>query len=114
MKISNKLLEESVVYLENYIRNKKFSKNKRLAIRKIITQKKVKNRKFAEEIIQAPLCKLASANLVKQGKFIQLKIGTHTEYVVESNTLLLKMLDIVNKTCIKGLRQELDEYIGRI
>jgi len=112
MKISNKLLEESVVYLENYIRNKKLSKNKRLAIRKIIIQRKIENRKLAEEMIQTPLYKLASTNLVKQGKFTQLKIGTYIEYVVESNTLLLRMLEIVNKACIRGLRQELNEYIG--
>lgn len=116
VKLNNKLINESVIYLAKYLKKNKnkISHNKFLAIRKLMLKKRADNKKLAEEIVGSPLCKLAVTDLIRKRKMKQLKFANQTRYTVDAYDTLIKMINIVNNANKRGLGDRLNDYLTEL
>ena len=115
IKISKKLKEESVNYLQNYLKQKRqrfLTKKHREYIKSLIEKKKKANEKEAELYINSSLFNLAFEELVRERKARKNitddnKIDRNTG-LISVGELILKMIEIVNEAHDKGLGEILN------
>ncbi len=114
MKLSKKLQEESVKYLQNYLAKKRkrpLSLTKKNIIKLLIEFKKKENREFAGQIVDSGLCKLACVQLVREGKAKGIRINNELKYEVNPALVLLKMTEVIDNANQKGLKDTLNGFL---
>jgi len=97
MKITNKMKEASVDYLEKYMSKKRkniLSAKHLSEINNLITQKRKQNTKLATEILNSPLCKIAIADVIRDGKENIVKYRNHNTYTLNANKVVKRIFDL--------------------
>jgi len=112
-KLSNQLKNESIDYLEKYLklkRKKRLSKWKIIKIKELIKEKKKGLDEFTNEILKSPLYKLAEVEIIREGHVNKFKVSGKNRYEIDPAKTLLMMLKIVDKVNQQGQQYKLNEY----
>ena len=104
-KLSSRLENKSIEYLEKYLlkrRSRPLQEWKEKKIKTIIIKKNKGLDKFATLILESPLYKLAEAEIIRE--------GYKMSYEILPEKTLLMMLKIVKTANEQGQQKRLDEY----
>jgi len=114
LKLSNKLKEESVEYLRNYLKRERPHRlplKKRELIKKLITKREKECDKEAWLYVNSSLCHLAQEELVRERRADKIIENGKITYKIPSVAeMVLKMLEIVNLAHDKGYGDILNSF----
>ena len=113
MKLSRRLQGKSIVYLERYITKKRerpLPDWKEKKIKTLIKRKQKGLDKFAIQILNCPLYKLAETEIIREGYRGKMIIEGQVRYEIPPSKTMLMMLKIVDKANKQGQKRKLDEY----
>ncbi len=113
MKLSNRLKNESIVYLEGYItkkRNRSLPTWKENKIKKLIETKKKTLSQQSWDILENPLFKLAEAEIIREGYTEKYITDGKEKYEIPPEKTMLMMLKIVDTAHQQGQRNILSRY----
>ena len=113
VKLSKKLLEESVYYCENYL-NKKRQRplpNRIIkAIKELIENKRKENDKIADAWLKSPMLRLAVTKLYQEGRAIPVEINGETKYNYDLREVFVKIDEILNTADEKDMKEDLRRF----
>ncbi len=113
IKLSKKLLGESIVYCENYLykkRQRPLPNKIKKAIKKLIEKKRKDNDKIADAWLKSSMLRLAVTKLYQEGKAIPIEIDGETKYNYNLREVFLKMDEILNEADKKEMTEQLREF----
>ena len=116
MKINyKKLEEESIVYLWKYLHKKRpenLPQKAVIRIKQLILEKHKNNLIFAEELIQSPLFRLASMDMIRKNKAILTKVNRELEFDCKNKPykIIKTMSNIINQAEERRIIKSLESY----
>ncbi len=81
-------------------------------IKNLIAQRQKENSKFATMMLNSPLCKLATAEVIREGKATVMKCHNELRYDLNVNLVLRKMYDLINALNKPQNRKLYKEYLN--